>query len=547
MGKAFKPTPEQIKIIEEPRNLVITAKPGSGKTFTIVEKIANISESLMDYQGIIAISFTNKASQELELRCKKKGVIGKNSFFGTIDKFYITEIIMPFSKILTNKNLTLEVKDSLNNYTEYEQLKGLKDDFENKDLRNLLKKSLLDGHIFLEICGETALYILNLVPESLLYLKARYTHVFIDEYQDCGQVQHEIFLKLVNRGIVGTAVGDLNQAIYAFSNRYSKYLLSLMSDREFAHLEITHNHRCHKTISDYSLALMGVPGVVLNDDPRVYKVDVEGTDVDVVNRIECNLAAIKEKYGLEHNNDFAILCRGNATAKRASQFLRTDSKLFVDTALDKSNSYWGILFNDILTSFFLYQRGLTTILEFVESRFNEEIERKRFEKGLEILTEIFSLDEEQLANHYELFVKFAQHAFPEKEDKKVCADLEDILSNEKKLDNFKPATENEVNIMTLHKSKGLEFKCVFLLDVYKYILPPEGKGVTNEDYTQALNLFYVGVTRAIEACYIMQGTKRYRARQKDFWTAKGSPFFDINNTSSLRKNITWGIQNINLV
>ncbi|KRF67560.1 hypothetical protein ASG99_14730 [Bacillus sp. Soil768D1] len=77
----------------------------------------------------------------------------------------------------------------------------------------LLEKSLLAGHIFLELCGETAFYILNRVPECLLYLKARYTHIFIDEYQDCGEIQHNIFLKLVDKGIVGTAVGDLNQAI----------------------------------------------------------------------------------------------------------------------------------------------------------------------------------------------------------------------------------------------------------------------------------------------------------------------------------------------
>ena len=174
-----------------------------------------------------------------------------------------------------------------------------------------MEKALLDGHIFLELCGETALYILNKVPECLLYLKARYTHIFIDEYQDCGEIQHSIFLKLVDKGIVGIAVGDLNQAIYAFSHRYSKFLFSLMSNNKFTHLEITHNHkRCHKTISDYSLALMGVPDIVLTDDPRVFKVNVEGNDQAIINSIEHNLPILKQKFGLLNNNDFAILCRG---------------------------------------------------------------------------------------------------------------------------------------------------------------------------------------------------------------------------------------------
>lgn len=539
MSKAIQPSPEQIKIIEEEGNLVITAKPGSGKTFTVVEKIGAISQGLLDFQGVIAISFTRKASQELEFRCKRKEIIRRNHFFGTIDKFYISEIIMPFSKIITGKNISLTVRDSLSDYPKYEQLQGLKVDYGNKELLLLLEQSLLDGHIFLEICGETAFYILNRVPECLSYLKARYTHIFIDEYQDCGEIQHNIFLKLVDEGIIGTAVGDLNQAIYAFSNRYSKYLFSLMSDENFVHLEITHNHRCHKTISDYSLALMGVPNIDLKDDPRVFKVNVEGNDESIIDSIECNLPLLKEKYSLRNNNDFAILCRGNETAKRASRFLKTDNKLFVDTALDRSNSYWGILFNDILSSYFLFKTGLTTVMDFVEGRFNEDYDKRRFEKGLEILNEIFSLDEAQLGKHLGLFIKFAELAHPEHVDKKICIDLQRILANEEKLESFKPSTENEVNIMTLHKSKGLEFRCVFLLDVYRWILPPEGPWVTDEDITQALNLFYVGVTRAIEACYIMQGTERYRAKRQDFWTAEGSPFLYLHNTSSLRKDVAW--------
>ncbi|AXN41477.1 hypothetical protein CN689_23705 [Peribacillus butanolivorans] len=42
-----------------------------------------------------------------------------------------------------------------------------------------------------------------------------------------------------------------------------------------------------------------------------------------------------------------------------------------------------------------------------------------------------------------------------------------------------------------------------------------------------------------DACYIMQGTERYRAKEKDFWTAKESPFLYLNNTPNLRKDITW--------
>ena len=539
MKKATKPTDEQVKIIKEQGNLVVTAKPGSGKTYTIVEKILDISKQLLSYQGVIAISFTRKASQELELRYKTRNTESTSHFFGTIDKFYISEIIIPFSKMLFDKGKPLEVKDSLDDYPKYKDLKKLSENNTDEELFELLKESLQEGLIFLQISGETALYIINEVPQCLIYLKARYTHIFIDEYQDCGEIQHKIFLKLVNQGIKGIAVGDLDQAIYAFSNRYSRYLLSLIGANKFTHLEITRNHRCHQSISDYSLELMGIKRKNIEDDKRVFKVNVAGTDEDIIYAIEKNLEELKEKYNLIKNSDFAILCRSNGTARRAAEFLTIDNKLFIDTVLDKINGSWANLFNDLLSSYYLYQINEVTVLHFISRYINEELYYKDFRKGLEIVDKIFKLNESEFKNNLKEFYKLAQLVYPEQKDERVVKMLKEILNNEETLSSFKPASDNEINIMTLHKSKGLEFKCIFLLDLYRWILPPEGERVSEEDYIQALNLHYVGVTRAIEACYIMVGDQRYRPKQRDFIIAKESPFLFLNNTPNLRKDLKW--------
>lgn len=539
MKKVTKPTDEQIKIIRENGNMVITAKPGSGKTYTIVEKIIDISKNLLSYQGVIAISFTRKASQELELRYKRKNIENTNHFFGTIDKFYISEIIVPFSKLLFDKGEPLEVKDSIDDYPKYKDLKKMKENRTDKELLGLLKESLQEGLIFLEISGETALFILNEVPQCVIYLKARYTHIFIDEYQDCGEIQHEIFLKLVNKEIIGIAVGDLDQAIYAFSNRYSKYLLSLIGDDSFTHLEITRNHRCHKSISDYSLELMGITREDIDEDKRVFKVNVRGTDEQIIYAIENNLDEIKRKFNINKNSDFAILCRGNGTARRASEFLTIDNKLFVDTPLDKINGNWASVFNDILNSYYVYKCNEITVLDFVSKYINEELHYKNFRKALELVDKVFNLDDNQLERNLNEFIKVARLIYPDQEDERTVQILKRILKNEEELYSFKPATENEINIMTLHKSKGLEFKCVFLMDLYKWILPFEGDWVSEEDYIQALNLHYVGITRAIEACYIMQGTKRYNESRKKYFDAIESPFLYRHNTSSLREEFNW--------
>lgn len=117
-----EPTNEQKAILNYNGNTVVTANPGSGKTYTVVEKIGKVLHDLPSYKGIIAISFTNKASDELKKRCKRKGINAKSSFFGTIDKFYISEIIIPFASHLTHVMPEYQVVESTEtekHYTPY--------------------------------------------------------------------------------------------------------------------------------------------------------------------------------------------------------------------------------------------------------------------------------------------------------------------------------------------------------------------------------------------------------------------------------------------
>lgn len=526
------PTDEQRCAIDEKNNIVITAKPGSGKTFTVIEKIKNISNFLYDYQGVIAISFTRKASQELSLRAKKKGIDIKQSFFGTIDSFYISEIIIPFAKLLTRKLITLEVCTTVNDYPAYQELSTIKQGMNDKT-QKLLLHSLSEGFIFLDISGETAYYIIKHVTECLDYLKAKYTHIFIDEYQDCGDIQHKIFMELVANGIVGVAVGDLDQAIYAFSNRYSKYLSSLISNPMFKHYELSRNHRCNKSISDYSLRLMGGnPSKV--EDLRVFQINVDGCEKEIMHAIDNKLPVIKKKYGIKNNNEIAILCRSNGTAEKCKEFLLTPSKLFIDTELDRFSAYWSRLFCDFLQCY--YDNNIYNI-DFVEKYINSEYEPKTYHKVLRIVDKLFDTAEGELKNEIEDIIQLAKTIYPEYENSEIVALIIEILNNEEKLEGFKPASSDEICILTLHKSKGLEYKAVFLMDLYKWVFPFED--CSEEDYNQSLNLHYVGITRAIDVCYIMQGSLRYRSRYNDYYKTEESPFLYLNNLNHFRRITTW--------
>lgn len=535
MAIKYKPTEEQMAIIQDENDVVVTAKPGSGKTFTIVEKIEYLSESLFDYQGIIAISFTRKASSELSMRCKRKNIPIKQSFYGTIDNFYISQIIHPFAKQITNTNIKLEIKEKLDDYPEYRLLMKLKKEIDN-ELETLLIKSLRNGYIFLEISGETAMYILDKVQDCILYLKSRYTHVFIDEYQDCGAIQHEIFMKLVNEGIIGIAVGDMDQAIYGFAGRESKYLTELLKDIKFSHYEISKNHRCHEAISAYSLKMLGIDSLKPSKEKRVTEVRVNGSDIEIMNMVDKYISKIKKKYKVENNNEVAILCRSNVTAQRASEYLKTKNKLFQETKLDSSSSHWARLFNEMLKCYFDVK---VYAIDFVERYIDNELNNKRFIKAIKIIKKIFSEDVKEIFNRIDLFSEFALLIYPEYHNDDTVNILKEILQDQNQLLNYKPAESDEICILTLHKSKGLEYKIIFHLDLYKWIFPREN--ISQKDYIQSLNLHYVGVTRAIEVCYLMQGTKRYRPGKNDYINTVASPFLTLNGLDGFRETSNWSV------
>ncbi len=119
--------------------------------------------------------------------------------------------------------------------------------------------------------------------------------------------------------------------------------------------------------------------------------------------------------------------------------------------------------------------------------------------------------------------------------------LTDDLAN-----SFEPASDDEVQIMSLHKSKGLEFDIVFHLDMYEWILPAKIPG-PNSDFDnpvypsleQDIKLHYVGITRARKACFLCTSSRR---GARDFNTGQpvarnGSPsdFLRINKLDELRK------------
>lgn len=531
---------EQLSIIFSKGNCVVIAQPGSGKTFVLSQKIKLELQELPDFKGVVAISFTNNASNELEKRCLNSYTDKKGSFFGTIDTFFLHEIILPFGKQLFGmpqhkiKVISNIEDDKLSSDIDLVLRNGY--DKLNTDDIIKIKEHFLSGMIFLKTFGILALYVIDNSLACRKYLKARYSHIIIDEYQDSGYEQHACFLKMMDLGLSAIAVGDINQSIYAFSGKESKYLYHLTQmEEKFKLFALSVNFRCHRSIIDYSDKILQ-PGYnpSILDDIRVFEKSIRGSEIEIAKWLNVAIPALMNTYKISKPNKVAILVKSNRTGKIIDNNLSLKHKLFDRTPLDEDTSYWGIIFKKILLLIFNTD---ATIYNFIADYFDIEGETIKTRNLYYLLENIIKGGRKNLfilKNKLEDFVNIAKIIYPKEKNPESIHSLVKILDSEEQLNAFKPAGTDEVQIMTLHKSKGLEFDIVFHLDLYRYILPTERNG-QYFNYKQDLNLFYVGVTRAKECCVLCTSTKRHRGTDGNITSAERSIFMEMNNLDAYRK------------
>lgn len=546
----MKPTKQQQSIIDYHDNSVIIAAPGSGKTFVISEKVRYDISELYDFQGVIAISYTNKASNELKTRCLKDGFDARSSFFGTIDSFFISEIIIPFGKHLwgipENSFNTIKLSDIQD--SEQIDFSWLSRDLEERDLKteylDTIGRYFKNGILILESVGVIANFIFTQSKACKKYFKARYKAIYIDEYQDSGLNQHTLFIKLTKLGIIGVAVGDINQSIYGFSGKDSRYLNLLSNNKEFSSFLLNKNHRCHPSIINYSNHLLNSNTHLFDtNEIRVFKAIITGAEASIAKWIDSILDWVKKKYNIFHNSQIAILGRSTRTIEIIDNNLKAPHKLSKTTNLELSLNIWSGIFVNLLRFALDDKYKFIEIIEAFTSwdHFNSSEKRTLIESKQNIK----NLFEDKNLNHDEIisvFKKVSKIIAPESPEGDSLLLLEEVLSDKSQLNAFLPVADHEVQIMTLHKSKGLEFDLVIHLDLNEWILP--SKGPTNGDWnnpcfpswTQDINLHYVGITRAKEACFLLTSTQRSNSRGG---ISQGSPseFFLENNLNSLRIDI----------
>jgi len=233
----------QQEIIRTPGNLVVKASAGTGKTHVLVQKIVAEVEANRSHKVIAAITFTIKAAQEIRDRLT---VDVARHFIGTNNSFAIEEIIKPFMKDVYGAAYDIDMD------TDYKRVVSGYDDglkvlaaeftlgsYETRTRRNfifeLAKKIVEDS----EACR--------------LYLKAKYLKLYIDEYQDCDQDMHGLFMYLCDQlGIETFIVGDEKQSIYTWRGAYPEAFKGIWIKPNFKCIFMGYNHRSCQQIQNYS-------------------------------------------------------------------------------------------------------------------------------------------------------------------------------------------------------------------------------------------------------------------------------------------------------
>ena len=436
------------------------------------------------------------------------------------------------------------------------------DDYDNADAwtqeqRNVLNKyiSCLYSHGYIDfslLIFET----LRQIEENqhaIEYL-SRIRYLVVDEYQDINDLQEKLILRISETGANICVVGDDDQTIYQFRGSNANNMISFSERYPDVHqVRLEKNFRCAPGIVDVADCVIG------HNERRIPKKMISGA-AEITAEIRAiryndrkeqfdaiaeQIAGLK-KAGVPYN-EMAILVRKGKVIASASEALdragipfEADSAehffagnyfnrfvltLQILTDVDKAKLYecWrdlidgsalGIGFKFLRScargcnlSLSEIIRGFCDRVSFLNDA-ADDLETRRMD--LDGITRILD-DYDEIYGDWQLSARISG----------VLKFLATQAADEYRHHSFKPKAPDTdaVQIMTVHKAKGLEFHSVFLPELTKREFPvsntggkqywhvlggvfEENKGKYRGDLEDERKLFYVAVTRAKQNLYM---------------------------------------------
>ena len=344
---------------------LVIAGAGSGKTKVLTHKIAYEIANGVKPWNILAITFTNKAANEMKERIEKLiGDAAKDLWMGTFhsicvkilrryidrigyktdfvifdtsdQKTLIKECIKALKvddKLFTDRGVLTEISNGKNEMLEPKAY-GVKysGDFRREkiaELYTLYQQKLKENNAldFDDIINFT-IKILTENPDVLEYYTEKFKYVLVDEYQDTNKAQFMLVSILASKYGNITAVGDNDQGIYSFRGADISNILNF--ERDFPGtkiIKLEQNYRCTGNI------LKAANAVIKHNenkyDKKLWTQNEEGKIPCIYNGEDEYDEARYIVEQIEHlkreeyykNSDFVILYRMNAQSRAIEDIL----------------------------------------------------------------------------------------------------------------------------------------------------------------------------------------------------------------------------------
>lgn len=393
-------------------------------------------------------------------------------------------------------------------------------------------------------------------PDILKAWQDKYQYILIDEFQDINQLQFEIVKLLAKPHNNLFIVGDDDQSIYRF--RGSKPEIMLHFPEEYSDCKqvlLNVNYRSDHNIVEAAMRLIS------HNKDRFEK--CINTDQGAITPVfyhsfqtqkEQNLFVIKRideaiKNGASFD-DFAVLFRTNTQPRLLiEQFMEFNIPVRMKDHIPNIYEHW--IAKDILT-YIRIANGSRSRADFLqimnrpkryigrdslcdsevafdvwEKMYDEQpwiaerIERLEYDikmlkkmspyaainyirRGIgydDYLKEYADYRNLNLDDLMDMIEELQESAKGYKSYEQWMEHIEKYTQEMKSLALKKERTTNAVTFATLHSSKGLEFNCVFIVDVNEGVMPYK-KAVLDKDIEEERRLFFVGMTRARKNLYL---------------------------------------------
>ena len=503
------------------RPVIIVAGPGTGKTRTLTHRVAHLVSDLgEDPESVLAVTFTNRAADEMAERLR--GLLGQRAERLTVSTFhaFCLAVLRRFASHagLTQGFVVVDRQDELRLLRDATGMKAAEAaavlEAIHDARRRLGDLSDLAGHGELSqaLSQENALALDEIVPRCVRLLCEHPEHVAclgyrwvcVDEYQDINRGQYELVRLLSPVGDGLCAIGDPDQAIYAFRGSDVAFFLRFTRDFPGAEaFDLTENYRSSEAIVSAAAQVVGPSKTAMSVAAasareagvriRFHRAATAAAEAEFVTHeiekllggtalfsIDTGRVTGHEASGEIGLGDVAVLVRLRALMGPMAEAL-TRLGLPVQTVGDRP---------------FVDLPGARDLVEALRRLPGE----RQAERAVDVLA--------------------SGDATPPAVDAKVLAECRRLAAARPDtlacfLDRLllrQPADSYEVRadriaLMTLHAAKGLEFPVVFVVACEAGIVPYDRPG-DRSDLDEERRLLYVGMTRAQRVLYITSARRR---------------------------------------